>query len=132
MLWLFVGPTEFACWISFAPLVRFCLLLGPCLCFVSFLCLGLCVLGDDALMGWRSFMQAKHLGPRLGWGWGLCAVGPVWALWWSIFTGHSGQFFFCGSFVLFMFCVCVLIHIWAGGEVGAPSNWFKPSSKIFY
>ena len=26
----------------------------------------------------------------------------------------------------------VLIHIWIKGEVGAPWNWFKPSSKIFY
>ena len=30
---------------------RFYVLLGPCLCFVSFLCLGLCVLGDGAWMG---------------------------------------------------------------------------------
>ena len=26
---------------------------------------------------------------------------------------------------------CVLIHIWTKGEVGAPLNRFKPSSKIF-
>ena len=26
---------------------------------------------------------------------------------------------------------CVLIHIWTKGEVGAPLNQFKPSSKIF-
>ena len=25
-----------------------------------------------------------------------------------------------------------MIHIWIKGEVGAPLNWFKPSSKIFY
>ena len=31
----------------------------PYLCFVSFLCLGLCVLGDDALIGWGSFV--RHL-----------------------------------------------------------------------
>ena len=31
--------------------VRFYMLLGPCLCFVSFLCLGLCVLRDGAWMG---------------------------------------------------------------------------------
>ena len=36
------------------------------------------------------------------------------------------------SFVLFMFCVCVLIHIRTKGEVGAPSNRCKPSSKIVY
>ena len=28
--------------------------------------------------------------------------------------------------------LCVLIHIWIKGEVGAPLNWFKPPSKIFY
>ena len=28
--------------------------------------------------------------------------------------------------------LCVLINIWIKGEVGAPLNWFKPSSKIFY
>ena len=27
--------------------------------------------------------------------------------------------------------LCVLIHIWTKGEVGAPWNRFKPSSKIF-
>ena len=42
------------------------------------------------------------------------------------------RYFFCGLFVLFMFCVCVLIHIWTEGEVGAPWNGFKPSSKIFF
>ena len=28
--------------------------------------------------------------------------------------------------------LCVFIHIWIKAEVGAPWNWFKPSSKIFY
>ena len=28
--------------------------------------------------------------------------------------------------------LCVLIHIWTKGEVGAPLNRFKSSSKIFY
>ena len=28
--------------------------------------------------------------------------------------------------------LCVLIHIWIKGEVGAPWNRFKPASKIFY
>ena len=28
--------------------------------------------------------------------------------------------------------LCVLIHIWTKGEVGAPLNRFNPSSKIFY
>ena len=43
----------------------------------------------------------------------------------------SRRYFFCGSFVLFMFCVCVLIHIWTNGEVGVLWNQLKPSSKIF-
>ena len=55
--------------------VQFYVLLGQFLCFVSFLCLDFCVLGDGAWMGWGSFMQTKHL--------------------------------------------CVLIHIWTKGEVGA-------------
>ena len=28
--------------------------------------------------------------------------------------------------------LCVLIHISTKGEVGAPLNWIKPSSKIFF
>ena len=28
--------------------------------------------------------------------------------------------------------LCVLVHIWTKGEVGAPWNRFKPSCKIFY
>ena len=28
--------------------------------------------------------------------------------------------------------LCVLIHIYTKGEIGAPLNRFKPSSKIFY
>ena len=28
--------------------------------------------------------------------------------------------------------LCVLIHIWTKGEVGAPLNRYKPSSKIFF
>ena len=29
--------------------------------YIYFLCLGLCVLGNDALISWGSLMQAKHL-----------------------------------------------------------------------
>ena len=32
---------------------------------------------------------------------------------------------------LFWSSICVLIHIWTKGAVGAPWNRFKPSSKIF-
>ena len=41
---------EFTCWISFALVVQFYLLLSPYLCFISFLYLDLYVLGDDALI----------------------------------------------------------------------------------
>ena len=75
MLWLFVGPTGVYLLDFFCSGVQFNLLLSPCPCFVSLLCLDLYVLGDDALVGWGSFMRTKYL--------------------------------------------CVLIHIWVEGEVGA-------------
>ena len=81
-----------------------------------------------------SFMQTKH----------LCVLIHIWT------KGEVGaplnwfkpsskiflltvprRYFFCGSFVLFMFCVCVLIHIWTKGEIGAPSNWLSPPVKYF-
>ena len=45
----------------FSPGIQFYLLLSPYLCFVSFLCLDLYVLGDDALISQGSLMQTKHL-----------------------------------------------------------------------
>ena len=56
-----VRPTGVYLLDFFCSGVQFYLLLGPCLCFVSFLYLYLCVLGDDALISWGSFMQTKHL-----------------------------------------------------------------------
>ena len=38
------------CWISFAPVFSFILLLSPYLCFISLLYFDLYVLGDDALI----------------------------------------------------------------------------------
>ena len=61
MLWLFVKPTRVYLLDFFCSCVRFYLLLGPCLWFVSFLCRGLCVLGNGALVGWCSFVRTKHL-----------------------------------------------------------------------
>ena len=57
VLLLLSGPPGFACWVSFAPVFGFiyCSLSLFCL----LLCLGLCVLGDDALIGWGSFV--RHL-----------------------------------------------------------------------
>ena len=80
MLWLFVGPTGVCLLDFFCSGIRFGLLLGPC--FVSLLCLGLYVLGDDALVGWESFVRARCLCVlvRIWVGGGVGAVGPVWAL----------------------------------------------------
>ena len=61
VLWLFVGPAGVYLLDFFCSGLKFGLLLSPCPCFVSLLCLDLCVLGDDALVGWGSFMQAKCL-----------------------------------------------------------------------
>ena len=41
---------EFACWISFAAVFQFYVLLSPYLCFISILYLDLYVFGDDALI----------------------------------------------------------------------------------
>ena len=61
MLWLFVGPTGVYLLDFFCSGIQFNLLLGPCPCFVSLLYLDLYVLGDDALVGWGSFVRAKYL-----------------------------------------------------------------------
>ena len=62
MLWLFVGPTGFTCWIFFfCSGIPFYLLMSPYLCFISLLYLDLYVLGDDALISKGSFMQTKYL-----------------------------------------------------------------------
>ena len=79
MLWMFVGPTRVCLLGFFCSGVHVNLLLSPCPCFVSLLCLGLCVLGDGALVGWGSFMQAGYLCVLVHvWvGGGVGAVGPV-------------------------------------------------------
>ena len=48
MLRLLSGPLGFTCWISFAPVFRFYVLLSPYLCLISFLYPDLYVLGDYA------------------------------------------------------------------------------------
>ena len=50
MLWLFVGPTGVYLLDFFCSGIQFNLLLSPYPCFISLLNLGLCVLGDDALI----------------------------------------------------------------------------------
>ena len=61
MLWLFVGHAGVCLLDFFCSSVRFCLLLGPCLCFVSLLCLGLCDVWGGASVGLESFVRAKYL-----------------------------------------------------------------------
>ena len=50
MLWLFAGPTGVYLLDFFCLDIKFYLLFSPYLCFISFLYLDLCVLGDDALI----------------------------------------------------------------------------------
>ena len=61
MLWLFVAATGFYLLDIFCSRIQIYLLLSPYLCLVSYLYLDLYVLGDDALVGWGSFMQTKYL-----------------------------------------------------------------------
>ena len=56
-----VGPARVCLLDLFCSGVWLSLLLSHSHCFVSFLCLGLCVLGDGTLMGWGSFVLAWHL-----------------------------------------------------------------------
>ena len=61
MLWRFVGPEEVYLLDIFCSVIQFYYLLTPYLCFISMLYLDLYVLGDDALISLRSFMQTKYL-----------------------------------------------------------------------
>ena len=61
MLWLFVGHTRVYLLDFFCSGIQFYLLLSPYLCFISLLYLDLYVIGDDALISKRSFMQTKYL-----------------------------------------------------------------------
>ena len=87
------------------------LLLSPCLCFVSFLYLDLYVLGDVGLVGWGSFMQARHLCVLvLVWaGGGVCApLGQLRPSSKVFLLAVPGQCFICGSFLLFLSCFVML------------------------
>ena len=123
-----IGTTGVCLLDFFCSSVRLCVLLSPCLCFVSFLCLDLYVFGDDALISWGSFMQAGHLCVLVYiWTKGeVGAVGPVWALKWGIFTDRSRTCFFCGSFVFLMSCVshsfasvhcCLVVSCWERADL---------------
>ena len=45
----------------FCSSIQFYLLLSPCFCFFSLLYLDLYLLGDDSLINYGPFMQAKYL-----------------------------------------------------------------------
>ena len=84
----------------------------------------LAVLGDDALIGWGSFVRAGCLCVLIR-VWVGGGVGPVWALPWGVLLTVRGWCFFCGSFV-FLFClvfavslcvsvcVCFVVACWEG------------------
>ena len=99
--------------------IQFYLLLGPCLCFVSLLCLGLCVLGGGTLVGWGSFMQTGCLCVLVSvWVRGeVGAVKPVLALQWSILLTVPGRWLFvdllCFCSVLCLLCLCARLFICA-------------------
>ena len=97
MLWLFGGPAGVCLLDFFCSGVRFCLLLSPYLCFISLLYLDLCVLGDDELVGWGSFLQTRYLCVlvRVWVKGGVGAVGPVWALRWGVLLAILGRCFVC-------------------------------------
>ena len=61
MLWLFVGHFGVYLLDFFCSGIQFYLPLSPYLCFISLLYLDLYVLGDDALISYRSFLQTKYL-----------------------------------------------------------------------
>ena len=61
MLRLLSGPPWFGCLIYFAPVFSLDVLLCPYLCFVSFLCLDLYVLGYDSWIIWGSSVRARRL-----------------------------------------------------------------------
>ena len=62
MLWVFVWPYGVYLLDFFCSGIQFYLLLSLYLCFITLLYLDLYVLGDDALISKRSFMQTKYLG----------------------------------------------------------------------
>ena len=65
MLWLFVGPTGVYLLDFFCSGIQFNLLLSPCPCFVSLLCLGLYVLGGGGLGVFRAGRVFVCLDPHL-------------------------------------------------------------------
>ena len=121
---LFVGPPGFTCWISFAPVFNsICcwILIIAYLFFISwFICSRRWCIDK---LGVFHANQTSNCLPGVSW-WlsgssSRCHV-VVCSLWLWFFL------------IILTYYLCVLIHIWTKGEVGAPLNRFKPSSKIFF
>ena len=91
---LLLGPPEFNCWFSFAPVFQWCcstpqgspgvgrntFLSGPHLCFVAVFVCGLFVSRGGPLVGWGASARAERLcvlGRGGGWGRGWVPVKPV-------------------------------------------------------
>ena len=112
MLWLLSGPWGFGCWIFFWFRYSVLFTVGSLSLICLLVYLDLYVLGDDALVGWGSFMRAKFLcvfihiliKGEVG------AVKPVRALRWGILLTVPGQCFFCGSF-MFLFCLVFVMSL---------------------
>ena len=64
-----VWPTTVCLLDFFCSNVWYCVMVGHCLCFITFFCFGLCVLRDDAWVSWGSFMQAGQ----------QCVLVHIWA-----------------------------------------------------
>ena len=126
MLWLFVGPTRVCLLDFFCSSVRFGLLLGPSPCFVSLLCLDLCVFGGWCV-GWLGVFRAGQismcLDPHLneGWGWRRwTGLGPPV----KYFTYRSKAVLLLWLFYVFVLsCVCyvfmrVCLYVLCGHLLG--------------
>ena len=97
MFWLFVGPTGVYLLDFFCSGIQLYVLLSPYLCFVSFLYIDLYILGNNALIRKGNFMQTN-----INVSWSTFELRVSLAPW----NRFPRQYFFCGSFVLFMSCVC--------------------------
>ena len=111
-----VGPDALAvCWAHrglpvrfFCSCFQFYLLLSPYVCFISFFlswftCSGRWCIDKSGVF--HANQISMCLGPHLNLGWGWCSETglspPV-----EYFTDRQRRYFFCGSFMFFLSCVC--------------------------
>ena len=119
VLWLFIGPTGVHLLDFFCSGVQFYLLMSPCDCLVSFLCLDLYVLGDGAWVGGLSS------GPDSYVSWSASGLGIGLEPW-----GRFGKCFFCGLFMFFSFlcllCLCTRLFVCAlWSPAGRVVSWLS-------